>query len=121
MTTPNEAFTPVTAKTAGAMPAATTSAAVALTGLGGSGGQVRVAVTGSAGVRVEFGIDATVTATTPTPGSLVGSVYTAPTRGSLFVPAGAVEILSAPAGTTYVAFKTDSGTSTVEFTPGMGL
>lgn len=75
------------------------------------GNQVR-AVVGAADLRVEFGKDATVTATKP----VVGGV-----AGSMLLKAGSIEVLTVPPGTEFVAFATDSGTSTLELTPGVGL
>lgn len=82
--------------------ATTTTGSVAISGLT-AGGQVRVA-NGVGDVRIEFGTSG-VTAT----------------AASLIVRAGSVEMFSVPSGTTHVAAKTDSSTTTVEFTPGTGV
>ena len=89
--------------------ATTTSARVAIAGLE-SGGTVRVVNPGTTAARVEFG-DVTVAATSPS----------GATPGSLMVPAAAVEVLAAHFGVTHVAAKMESGTATVEFTPGFGI
>lgn len=83
--------------------ATTASANVAINGVK-VGGQVRVTASG-ADARIEFGSSNAVAAAAT----------------SLLVRGGSVEVLTAPSGTTYVAAKTDASTSTVEFTPGMGV
>lgn len=75
------------------------------------GNQVRVAV-GAADVRIEFGRDNTVAVTKPVAGGAAGS---------MLLKAGSIEVLTVPAGTEFVAYATDSGTSTLELTPGIGL
>jgi hypothetical protein len=66
--------------------------------------QIRVYNSGAATVFILFGTSGTVS-----------------TTGNLPVPAGAVEILSVPEGTTHVATITSAGTALVYFTAGQGL
>jgi hypothetical protein len=51
---------------------------------------------------------------------LFGTSGVTATTGNMPVPAGAVEVLSVPEGTTHVATITASGTATVYFTAGEG-
>jgi hypothetical protein len=117
---PGGAFLGNALSTVGPFPVTTTSANAPISGLT-NGGQLRVVNTGAAGVRIAFGADNTIVATTPTPGTLASAKYTGGAAGSKIVPAGAIEILTAPPGTAFIAFKTDSGASTIEFTPGEGV
>jgi hypothetical protein len=114
------AFVGDAASTIGPFPVTTTSANAPISGLT-NGRQVRIANTGGAGVRIAFGTDNTIVATTPAPGTLASARYTGGTAGSKLIAAGAVEVLGAPAGAAFIAFKTDAGTSTIEFTPGEGV
>lgn len=82
--------------------ATTTSASVAL---GVGCGSVRVYNNGTVLMWVEFGSSSGVTAVQGT---------------SIPIPAGAVETLEVPSGTTHAGARTDSGTGTVHFTPGEG-
>lgn len=108
-------FLGTAASAIGPFTATTTSRNAPISGLT-AGGQVRIVA--DTDVRIEFGSANTVAATTPAVGALTGSTY-AVTAGSRRVKPG-IEVLSAPVGTTHVAFKTDTGTAVVEFDTGKG-
>lgn len=119
MATTIEPFQGLPASTIGPFTATTTSANAPIDGLEG-GGQIRILNTGSANCRIAFGKDNTAAVTVPTAGVKTGLTY-APTKGSKNTIAGSNEILSAPPGTKFIAFACDTGTTTMEFTPGQGL
>jgi hypothetical protein len=114
------AFTATRLQTLGPFTATTTAANVALSDAT-NGGQVRVANSGTTACRIAFVTSSTGLATTPTPGTLGSGIYTGGTLGSVLVLGGSVEVFGAPADTTYISFKTDSGTTTIEFSPGVGF
>ena len=74
--------------------------------------QVRL-IAGGVDVRVEFGPDNTVTASKP---SADGA-----TPGSALLKAGSIEVFTVPLNTAFMAYATDTGAGTLEFTPGIGL
>lgn len=103
--------------TLGPFTATTTSANVAIS----VPGTVRVVNSGSSACRIAWGTSSSAAVTKPTPGTQVGATYTAPSAGSKLVLAGSVELFTVPPSTTHVSFATDSGTTTIEFTPGFGV
>ena len=92
-----------------AIAATTNSASVALNGGNVANDSVRIA-NGASDCRIEFGRNASVQAVKPN----------GATPGSLLIKAGFVEVITLPLGTTHVAAVCDTGTSTIEFTRGIG-
>ena len=69
-------------------------------------------VGGTTDCRIEFGKDASVAVVKPVAGV---------SAGSMTIKAGSVEVMTVPPNTAYVAAACDSGSATLEFTPGVGL
>ncbi len=101
------AFQPTRSSTV-AIAATTASQSVALNGGNVANDSLRIA-NGASDCRVEFGTSA-VAVTKPN----------GATPGSMLIKAGFVEVITLPPGTTHVAAACDTGTSTIEFTRGIG-